>query len=86
MKGYATNLTDEDRKILRDSLGPIPTPERIMALEHLAEVVRANVGRRAKRSAYPAPMTVCLDRIRDALAYVDAADGRWRDGTYGATP
>lgn len=34
----------------------------------------------------PGQSKFCLDRIRDALADVDAADGRWRDGTHGATP
>lgn len=61
-------------------------PERIMALERLADVVRANVGRKAMRSSSPSPTTVRLDRIRDALSDVDAANGRWTDGTYGCTP
>lgn len=37
-------------------------------LDALAESVRANIGRKVRRSNAPVPMTLRLDAIRDALA------------------
>ena len=38
---------------------------------HLASVVRENIGRKCKRGTIPSVTTRRLDKIRDAIAYVD---------------
>lgn len=43
----------------------------LAALVNLAIVARQNIGRRVKQGANPAPATVKLNRIRDALAIYD---------------
>jgi hypothetical protein len=40
-------------------------------LEHLAEVVRCNIGRKCLRSINVSPTTMRMDRIRDALVELD---------------
>ena len=41
------------------------------AVFHLAYVVRENIGRKCKRGTIPSVATRRLDKIRDAIAYVD---------------
>jgi hypothetical protein len=46
---------------------------RVAVLERFAQVVESNVGRPVARSGVPGPITVRMDRIRDALAAALAA-------------
>lgn len=48
--------------------------ERVRVLEDFADIVRNNMGRKVSRSATPSPMTVRMDRIRDALVSMTATD------------